>query len=172
VPRERFETAASRVAVGGASGRFSGMGARGTKPKDNAAGDVSGVLSALSATPPELRGGAVAEEEWKRIVAELRKLGFITSINRQSLVNYCEAFALAQLALDELHIEGITLHGETGNKYMHPAMAVWSNARATMEKEAKNLGMTPLALQSIRSQKPTKGKPAANAEPKPSDFLT
>lgn len=121
-----------------------------------------------------MKGGATAAQEWRRCVTQLAKLGHVSSLNRQSLVNYCEAFALAALALEQIHDEGITLtSGESGNQYLHPALSAWSMARATMEKEAKNLGMTPLSLQSIKSAKPAKGKPTDGKKtPKPSDFLT
>ncbi len=145
------------------------MGARGPKPKENLSA-LAGKLTPLSTKAPELKGGEDAEKEYTRLAKELAKLGHLTDLNRQCLVNYCEAWELAQMALKEVNDDGITLeNAESGNKYMHPAMTVWSMARATMEKEAKNLGMTPASLQSIKNV-----KPPASEKPKggPSDFLT
>jgi len=132
---------------------------------------MAGMLTPLSTDPPDsMKGGMDAEYEYIRIATELGKLGHLTELNRQCLVNYCEAWELAQVALKELSDDGITLeNAESGNKYMHPAMTVWSMARATMEKEAKNLGMTPASLQSIKNVKPPTSE---KKEGGPSDFLT
>lgn len=145
------------------------MGARGTKPKENMSA-LAGLLTPLGTEPPDLKGGIDAELEYERIAKELVKLGHLTDLNRQCLVNYCEAWELAQTALKEVNDDGITLeNAESGNKYMHPAMTVWSMARATMEKEAKNLGMTPASLQSIKNVKPPASEKKSDG---PGRFLT
>ena len=124
----------------------------------------------MAVEAPDLKGGMEAEAEYERLARELVKLGHLTDLNRQCLVNYCEAWELAQSALKEVNDDGITLeNAESGNKYMHPAMTVWSMARATMEKEAKNLGMTPASLQSIKNVKAPK---VEKKEDGPSNFLT
>ncbi|WP_264516378.1 phage terminase small subunit P27 family [Luteolibacter rhizosphaerae] len=132
---------------------------------------LTGLLAPLCTEPPDLKGGIDAELEYERIAKELAKLGHLTDLNRQCLINYCEAWELAQVALKELADDGVTLvNAESGNRYMHPAMTVWSMARATMEKEAKNLGMTPASLQSIKNVKiPSSAK---KQEDGPSAFLT
>lgn len=147
-----------------------GVGARGSKPKENLSSKV-GELSPLQAKAPEMKGGDVARKEYERLAKELGKLGHLTNVNRQCLVNYCEAYALADMALQEVNDEGVTLEsGETGNKYMHPALSAWSMARGTMEKEAKNLGMTPLSLQSLKNVKAPK-KDEAPQGSRPSHYL-
>lgn len=145
------------------------MGARGPKPKDNAASKIA-ELTPLDIKPPHLEGGKAAEAEYRRIATELVKLGHLTDVNRQCLVNYCEAWALAAEALAEINADGITLeNAENGNKYLHPACGAWSMARGIMEKEAKNLGMTPASLQSIKGvNTPKKDGPKDG----PSKFLT
>ncbi|MDB6077005.1 MAG: Phage terminase small subunit family [Akkermansiaceae bacterium] len=146
------------------------MGVRGTKPKENVASTKAALLSPLAVRPPPLVGGAPAEKEYIRLATELRKLGHLTAVNRQCLVNYCEAWSIAQDALEQLRDDGITLEsGESGNKYMHPALNAWSMARKTMETEAKNLGMTPASLQSIKAVKPAKSDVPKDG---PSSFLT
>ena len=147
------------------------MGARGTKPKDNM-GSKLGVLSPLDVEPPDcLQGGPAADGEYRRLAAELVKLGHLSAVNRQCLVNYCEAYELASMALKEINDEGVTLESMTGGKYMHPACAVWSMARGVMEKEAKNLGMTPMSLQSMKNVKSTKKEDSAPEGSKPSHYL-
>lgn len=146
------------------------MGARGTKPKENLA-TMAGVLPPLSLKAPEgIRGGNGAKKEYERLAKELHKLGHLTDLNRQILVEYVEARELADMALDELHDLGVTLeNAESGNRYMNPAMTVLSMANASMERTAKALGMTPLALQSIKNVKtPAREKKGDG----PSDFLT
>ncbi|QJE95198.1 phage terminase small subunit P27 family [Luteolibacter luteus] len=146
------------------------MGARGTKPKENLA-SMAGALSPLVQKAPDgIRGGNGAKKEYERLARELAKLGHLTDLNRQILVEYVEARELADMALDELHDLGVTLeNSESGNRYMNPAMTVLSMANASMERAAKALGMTPLALQSIKNVKtPAREK----KEDGPSGFLT
>ena len=105
-----------------------------------------------------------------QIQKELAKLGHLTDLNRQLIVDYVEARELADMALDELHDLGVTLENpENGNRYMNPAMTVLSMANSSMERAAKALGMTPLALQSIKNVKPPKSE---KKEGGPSGFLT
>jgi P27 family predicted phage terminase small subunit len=145
------------------------MGARGTKPKDNLGADISKVAP-LATTPPLLRGGAEAKAEFRRLATQLTKLGHLSSLQRECLVQYCEAYVLCRQALDKIHEDGVTLeNAETGNQYMHPALSAYSLALGVMEKQAKNLGMTPLSLQSIKSVKTTKNAPQTHG---PSNFLT
>ncbi|MCW1916605.1 phage terminase small subunit P27 family [Luteolibacter sp. GHJ8] len=146
------------------------MGARGPAPKDNLA-SMAGVLEPLRQKAPDgIRGGSSAKKEYERLAAQLSKLGHLTDLNRQALVNYCEARELADMALDELHALGVTLeNAESGNRYMNPAMTALSMSLATMEREAKALGMTPAALQSIKNVKPQKSE---KKEGGPSAFLT
>ncbi|MCW1922708.1 phage terminase small subunit P27 family [Luteolibacter arcticus] len=146
------------------------MGARGTKPKENLSA-MAGMLAPLSAKAPEgIRGGTEAEDEYERLAKELIKLGHLSAIHRQILVDYVEAWEIARTALDEIKSDGPTLeNAETGNKYLNPSMTVWSMARSAMETAAKALGMTPLALQSIKNVKPQKPEKKENG---PSNFLT
>lgn len=132
---------------------------------------MTGVLEPLRVKAPDgIRGGNGAKKEYERLANELAKLGHLTDLNRQALVNYCEARELADMALDELHDLGVTLeNAESGNRYMNPAMTALSMALATMEREAKALGMTPAALQSIKNVKPQKSE---KKEGGPSAFLT
>lgn len=143
------------------------MGARGTKPKQNAAAGA-GRVSAFSANPPRLKGGKEAEAEYRRVAKELVKLGHLTCLQRQTLVDYCEAWQIARNCLDEVTSEGVTLQGETGNKYIHPALNAWSMAVNKMDAAGKALGMTPLSLQSIKA---VKTKPDAKKKVGPSEFL-
>ncbi|MEK7952770.1 phage terminase small subunit P27 family [Luteolibacter soli] len=145
------------------------MGARGTKPKENLS-VLSGTLAPLSLKAPVgIKGGDEAKREYERLANELVKLGHLTDLNRQLLVDYVEGWAIAADALKEVNDEGVTLTGEKGSKYLHPAMTAWSMARSAMETAAKALGMTPLALQSIKNVKPPKSE---KKEDGPSNFLT
>jgi P27 family predicted phage terminase small subunit len=146
------------------------MGARGTKPKENLSA-LAGTLAPLSVKAPDgIRGGSEAEEEYERLAKELSKLGHLSAIHRQLLVDYVEAWAIARDALDEIKDWGsVLMNSETGNKYLNPSMTAWSMARTAMETAAKALGMTPLALQSIKNVKPQKPE---KKEDGPSNFLT
>lgn len=146
------------------------MGARGTKPKDNLSALAGGLAGLSVKAPAEIKGGAEAKREYERIAKELVKLGHLTTLNRQLLVDYVEARELASMALDELIDLGPTLeNAETGNRYANPASTVWSMANAAMERAAKALGMTPLSLQSIKNVKPPSNAKKGDG---PSNFLT
>ncbi len=65
-------------------------------PKDKASKESgsqpSEELAPISDELPELKGGIYAREEYQRILPELKKLGHVTELGRQSLINYVEAF--------------------------------------------------------------------------------
>ena len=126
--------------------------------------------SPLSTEIPELEGGVNAELEYERLVGELTKIGHLTELSRQNLVNYCEAFAIAKDALHQLRTDGVVIENdEKGTKYMHPAYGVWSSATKVMDLESRNLGMTPKSLEEIKN--PPKS-PNAKKKPGPSAFLS
>lgn len=130
-------------------------------------------MTPLAIEPPPLKGGAEAEVEYRRIARELLKLGHLSAINRQSLVNYVEAWAIAGDALQLVNDEGPVLENiTTGGKYQHPALNAWSMARKAMDEEAKALGMTPASLQAIRAAKPPANGSKKESGPRPSKFLT
>ena len=115
--------------------------------------------SPLSAKVPDLNGGRDAEEEYKRLIKELRKVGHLTELSRQNLVNYCEAYAIAKDALHQIHSDGCVIENmEKGTMYMHPAYGVWSSAQKVMDGEAKNLGMTPKSLEEMATPPKEEGK--------------
>lgn len=128
-----------------------------------------GELREMSPNPPEMHGGDVAAAEYRRVYPDLKAIGHASGIFLQSLVSYCEAFALAQIALAEIHDIGITIQSEGGGRYANPAHTTWAMAKSTMEKEAKNLGMTPASLKSIRA---AKKKPNGDKTKSPSQFLS
>lgn len=122
----------------------------------------------LSLEVPAMEGGADAENEYRRLVSELAKIGHLTELSRQSLVNYCEAYAIARDALHQIRTDGCVIENdEKGTKYMHPAYGVWSSAQKIMDGEAKNLGMTPRSLEEI-AKPPRKENPENDG---PSAFL-
>lgn len=126
--------------------------------------------SPLSTEIPELEGGIDAETEYRRLVVELVKLGHLTTLSRQNLVNYCEAYAIARDALHQMRTDGAVIENdEKGTKYMHPAFGVWSASTKVMDLEARNLGMTPKSLEEIKN--PPKS-PNAKKKPGPSAFFS
>lgn len=125
--------------------------------------------SPLSLEVPPLEGGVDAVEEYRRLVGELSKIGHLTELSRQSLVNYCEAYAIARDALHQIKTDGCVIENdEKGTKYMHPAYGVWSSAQKIMDGEAKNLGMTPKSLEEMATP-PKKENPENNG---PSAFFS
>lgn len=124
-------------------------------------------LAPLPESPPDFLSDE-AKEEYSRLAPELAKLGHVSSLNLQSLVNYCEAFSLVKEAREKLGEYGFSMSGEKGGgRYINPDFAVWTGARSVMEKEAKNLGMTPASLQAIKSAR----QPQRRNADGPSAFL-
>lgn len=140
--------------------------------KLKAQADEKNCLDPLPEDPPRMSGGYSAESEYRRIVPELTKLGHVHAISLQCLVNYCEAFALAKDALDIVSKEGsVIVSAEKGTQYMHPAYNIWASARSVMEKEAKNLGMTPASLALI-GVVPKNSEQKNSGKVVPGSFLT
>ena len=126
--------------------------------------------SPLSTEIPERGREIDAELEYQRLVAELVKIGHLTELSRQNLINYCEAYAIAKDALHQMKLDGPVIENdEKGTKYMHPAFGVWSASTKVMDLESRNLGMTPKSLEEIKN--PPKS-PNAKKKPGPSAFLS
>lgn len=104
----------------------------------------------IPACPRELTDDA--RKEWKRITAELEKVGLITQLDRAALAVYCQAYG------DWLHARRMLGSGEdyvetTPSGYRQ--MGVWvqlaNRAAEQMRQFASEFGMTPSARRNVRS---------------------
>jgi P27 family predicted phage terminase small subunit len=94
-----------------------------------------------------------AVNEWWRVVPELHALGLLTVLDVQPLAAYCVAYAhwvaaeqaLAQMAAQDPHFNGLMTTGSTGSHMANPLVKIARNAAADMLRFAGEFGMTPRA---------------------------
>lgn len=115
--------------------------------------------------PPNL--GELAQEEWKSIVAGLRPLGILSSIDGKALAAYCHEYSRwveAELRVKKFGIvieEPVFWKDNAGKPkviaYRHkknPACNVSEEALKTMKSYLIEFGMTPAARSRLRVEKP------------------
>lgn len=93
--------------------------------------------------PPEL--GAIARQEWNRIVGELAALGILSKFDRGPLAIYCEAFATWIEATDGIHKYGTMIKSPNGYPVQSPWVAIANRAADTMLRLSSEFGFTPAA---------------------------
>jgi len=103
--------------------------------------------------PAHLEGDAL--EEWDRVVPELRALGLISAIDRNSLAAYCQAYARWVEAEAKLKQYGQIVKSPAGYPMQSPYLGIANTALKFMRDFATEFGMTP----SSRSRVSTAGKP-------------
>jgi P27 family predicted phage terminase small subunit len=111
--------------------------------------------------PPSL--GKLAAAEWKSIVAELKPLGMLSSIDGKALAAYCHAYERWVQAEEEVERHGLLIKEsqysdedvEIGVKYKrNPAVTISNDALKLMKSFLIEFGMTPAARSRLRVEKP------------------
>jgi len=97
-----------------------------------------------------------AKSEWRYITVELERCGLLTKIDRQALVNYCEAVADFRTATEHLQREEVKLVYQTanGNYNRNPWMIQKEKSGDRMHKYLCEFGMTPSSRTRIKVEKP------------------
>lgn len=123
------------------------------------------IIGALS--PPSVMSDD-AKREWRRISAELYRLGLLTTIDRASLAAYCQAYGRwfhAERLLRQFEakdpVAGLLAKTTNGNVIQSPLVGVANKAMADMVRYAAEFGMTP----SARTRIATEGREIDAAEP-------
>jgi P27 family predicted phage terminase small subunit len=121
---------------------------------------------ALPSPPTHLTEEAL--EEWRRVAAELHRLGMLSEIDRTALAAYAQAYgrwvkaerALSRMAEKDLLTGGLMIRTSNGNAIQNPLVGTANAASAAMMKYAVELGMTPSARTRIIALPPEEPDPA------------
>lgn len=122
--------------------------------------------ASLPAPPAHLTDDAL--EEWRRVAAELHRLGLLSEIDRTALAAYAQAYgrwvkaerALSRMAEKDLLTGGLMIRTSNGNAIQNPLVGTANAAAAAMMKYAVELGMTPSARTRIIALPPEEPDPA------------
>jgi P27 family predicted phage terminase small subunit len=122
--------------------------------------------AALPSPPGHLTQEAL--EEWRRVAAELHRLGMLSEIDRTALAAYAQAYgrwvkaerALSRMAEKDLLTGGLMIRTSNGNAIQNPLVGTANAASAAMMKYAVELGMTPSARTRIIALPPEEPDPA------------
>jgi len=117
----------------------------GTYRKDRVAKDEPKPKAAIPKPPKHL--GAIALEEWHRIVKELADNGLMTNLDRAALVAYCEFWEHYVEASDKLKNNGkntgLVFTTSAGNRVENPYFSIKKRCAELMHKFLIEFGMTP-----------------------------
>lgn len=84
-----------------------------------------------------------AKSEWRRVSAELQRLGLLTLVDRAALSAYCQAWADWVEAVKETRKKGKVLTTDKGYEYLNPWMGIASKSLEIMHRFESEFGMTP-----------------------------
>ena len=113
---------------------------------------------------------ADAKAEWRRLIAEVCRLGLFTVADERAFANYCQAFGrwvaaeklIAKMAKDDPVSHGLLVKSSsTGNMIKNPLLTIASVASSEMMKHACEFGFTPASRARIAA-----GVAAGNARSK------
>ena len=86
---------------------------------------------------------AMAKEEWRRVVAELRRMGLLTVVDRAALEAYCQTYARWRWAEDEIRAKGHVYITMTGFYKDRPEVGIAERSLRLMKAFMVEFGMTP-----------------------------
>ena len=100
----------------------------------------------------------VSRREWKRVAAELYKLGLLTPLDRAALAVYCSSWALWRGACEELKTGSAVINVRDTNGNLRPRTSPWvavrDSAAKRMLEAAREFGMSPSARSRISVREP------------------
>ena len=146
------------------------MGKRGPAPKPTALKQLQGNPGgrALNRREPKPRTrrpkmpahlSAKAQVEWKRITAELRSMGMLSSADSDALSLYCESYVTWMEALDQVRKLGAIVKSPNGYPIQNPYLAVANSAQKQMQQMLGQFGMTPAARSHLQAPESTSADP-------------
>lgn len=115
----------------------------------------------LPTAEPQPKSGAPAmpkwlpkagKAEWRKVVAELRRLGLITVIDGAALAAYCAAVAELQAATESINAEGriitVPVHNRDGEpvgekRVVNPAVKMQRDASMVIKSFLAEFGLSP-----------------------------
>lgn len=99
--------------------------------------------------PPEL--APAARQEWHQIVAELTRLGVLSSFDRGPLAAYCNAYAGFMEAIAMVEKHGAVIKSPNGFPVQSPYLTLANKHESTMLRIAEQFGFTPASRRRIFS---------------------
>jgi len=94
--------------------------------------------------------GAEARKEWKRMLAELERLGIAASCDRAALALYCQVYQRWVTAEEKLAKQSLVLQGADGGAYQNPYLAIANRAFDQLKWMLSEFGMTPSSRARIK----------------------
>ena len=104
-----------------------------------------------------------AKAEWKRISAELIKLGLLTSVDRAALAGYCQSYSrwvAAELQIAQFGL--VVKAGKSGYPIPSPFVGIANVASEAMRKFCIEFGLTPSSRSKVQGA-PQQGAGIASA---------
>jgi len=94
---------------------------------------------------------SIAGRKWKEIIAGLKRLGLIDSIDQTHIEGLCRQYQLAKEADRLIARNGITIEGSMGSIVANPACNVSAKAWAAVRQYGNDLGLNHLSRQRMES---------------------
>lgn len=113
----------------------------------------------LSADCPDEIAEAVARAEWERIAPGLIASGQVTTVDRATLIGYCQKWAQWQALEREAAAAPFVALTATGYPIPSPALGMANKAFTLMLKAAAELGMTPSGRSRVSVVPPASAAP-------------
>lgn len=112
--------------------------------------------------PPEAPEwlGAIAREEWDRVVPELQRLKLTKPVDASALAAYCETVEVFVRAAMQVQLEGVTVMSTTTSKdgrvtemmRAHPAVQIQLRAGQAIRAWCSEYGLSPAAEAKVARQ--------------------
>jgi len=100
-----------------------------------------------------------AKREWRRMSAELKRLGLLTMIDRSALAAYCQAYARWREAEEKVIQEGDVIETPKGFIIQSPYVGMANRAMELILKILAEFGMTPSSRSRISVAPPREADP-------------
>ena len=88
---------------------------------------------------------ARAKQEWRRLVAILRRMRILTEADGHSLANLCQTYSTLVIAQAKLTELGILYKAPSGYVMQSPLLGVVNQCIETITKLSREFGLTPAA---------------------------
>lgn len=96
------------------------------------------------------RARDVARDEWRRIVPPLDAVGLLTSIDRETLIDYVLVVAHIDMCVRDLSENGLWAYGERG-AVKNPASTQLNQLRTQLKFYIGELGLSPVARNNVNA---------------------
>lgn len=103
------------------------------------------VAPVLEDTEPPAELGPAGKTLWREVVAELIKIGMVTTADRPAVILMCRHWEHVVGSQRTLEEDGYYSEGSMGQMVVHPAMRVFLDSSTAYLRFAQHFGLTPSA---------------------------